>query len=147
MVFYNKTTYGINVHKPKRRQCQSLGGKLHYKQPSIANIEGGFFLITSRKQDVLSLYKDTLIVDGSCHKTINDETYHPSGIVILMFCKLQNTKQQKGYKWGLHQANCCKATKENIMDSQSSHHGSTGSYYSVGNRGNYGMNDGSSVAA
>ena len=33
------------------------------------------------------------------------------------------------------------------MDSQSSHHVLTGSYYSFGNRGNYGMKDGSSVAA
>ena len=33
------------------------------------------------------------------------------------------------------------------MDSQSSHHGSTGSYYAFGNIGNYGMIDGSSVAA
>ena len=149
LVSYNKITYGKNIKKPKRRQCMSLGKQLHYKQPAIANMDGGYFFITTQKKDILQLNKDVLIVDGSSQTTGkgNGGKYCPSGIVILMFCKLQNIKQAKGYKWGSHQAKFLKVTKNNIMDCHSSHFGSTGSYYSFGNRGNYGMIDGSSVAS
>ena len=43
LIFYNKVSYGNNIRKPKRRQCKSLGKQLHYKEPAIANIDGGFF--------------------------------------------------------------------------------------------------------
>ena len=53
LVFYNKITYGKNVKNTKRQQCTSLGKKLHYKQPAIANMGGGYFIITGQKKDIL----------------------------------------------------------------------------------------------
>ena len=63
-----------------------------------------------------------------------------------MFWKLQNLKNCAGYTWGSHQANFCKATKENIIDANASHHGSKCSYYLFGKSGNYELIDYSSVA-
>ena len=150
MVKYNKITYGRNVIV-KKKKITSLGKLLHYKEPTIGNMKGGFLFVTAIKKDILTLYKDVLIIDGSSQEIAGDvcdknKTYHPSGIVVLMFCKLRSNKNKAGYTWGSHQANFCKATKDNLIATNSSHFGSKGQYYSFGNRGNYGMIDDSSVA-
>ena len=64
LVSYNKITYGRNVII-KMKKITSLGEMLHYKEPSIGNIKGGFVFVTTKKKDILTLNKDTLIVDGS----------------------------------------------------------------------------------
>ena len=48
LVSYNESTYGINV-VPKRKKITSLGKTLHYKEPTIGNIKGGFLFIAGEK--------------------------------------------------------------------------------------------------
>ena len=84
-----------------------MGKFQHYKEPSIGNIKGGFVFITARKQDILMLNKDVLIVDCSNQEFGDDfldagKSYKPSGIVVLMFCKLKSKRNNSGYTWGSH---------------------------------------------
>ena len=149
LVSYQKITYGGNIIT-RRKKFISDGKMLHYKEPTIGNIKGNFLFITAKKEDILCLSKETLIVDGSTQNIgdnlfENGTSYCPSGIVVLMFCKLQNIRNKTGYTWGSHQANFCHATKDNLIDANSSHFGSKGKYYSFGNRGNYDMVDDSTV--
>ena len=58
---------------------------------------------------------------------------------------MKRDRNKAGYTRGSHQANFCKATKDNLIDTNSSHFGSKGKYYSFGNRGNYDMIDDSTV--
>ena len=146
IVQYKTVQYGTNLLK-KRKQCITNDKKIHWKEISIGNTGGYFFLITT-KEDVMKLYDNILIVDGSCKVCDDsiDNTDHPSGMVILLYCKMQNNVSGRGYRWGPHQAKFCKLTKENVISKDANHHGSEGEYYSFGNKANYGMIDQSSLA-
>ena len=72
-------------------------------------------------------------------------TYRPSGIIVLFMCKLQTDKYTTEYTWGQKEANILKTCKNNIITGHSHHFGSSGNYYSYGNRANYGMINNSSV--
>ena len=96
LVSYDKITYGVNINM-KRKKITSLSKTLHCKEPNIGNIKVGYIFITANKKDILSIDVNTLIVDGSSQGGIDgnnesETTYHPSGIVVLMICRLENKK-------------------------------------------------------
>ena len=49
------------------------------------------------------------------------------------------------YSWGKQQVTMLKQCKENVIHGHSSYFGSTGCYYSFGNRSSYGMIDKSTI--
>ena len=52
---------------------------------------------------------------------------------------------QIGYTWGNEHFKAIKQSKPNIIGASMGHSGSEGHYYSYGNKGNFGIVDGSSV--
>ena len=144
---YSSVTYGANIIL-KRKCCESNGKSLHWKRPQLKNIKGGYILIVGDKLELMETNDDLIVVDGSSqendHKSINDR-YKPSGKVILSLCKLHQQHNNTYFSWGKSEAKLLKKSKHNVMKGHSSHFGSTGDYYSFGNRANYGMINNSSV--
>ena len=58
---------------------------------------------------------------------------------------MQEHTNKSNSVWGIDEANFLKKCKQNIIKGNSSHFGSTGKYYSFGNRANYALIDNSSV--
>ena len=69
----------------------------------------------------------------------DDTKYKPSGIVIFSLAKVEREDIRSEYSWGNKDALNVKKWKSNIITGYSSHFGSTGNYYSFGNRANYGL--------
>ena len=72
--------------------------------------------------------------------------YDPSGIVVLSICYIKNYHVCEGRAWGLQGYENLKVCKNNIMKGNATHHGSSGKYYSFGNKANYAIVQKSSVA-
>ena len=70
-------------------------------------------------------------LDGRIH-------YKPYGKLLLCLCKLTRDQNVSEYGWGKKDINLLKKCKNNIIQSHLSHYGSTGEYYSFGNRANFG---------
>ena len=68
-----------------------------------------------------------------------------SGKLLLMYCIDEHQKHCTGWEWNETICDAIKASKNNIITKENNHNGSVGHYYSYGNRGNFGMVDGSSV--
>jgi len=110
-------------------------------------MKGGFFMITTPKADLL---QDTTvrIVDTARRTANNDKgegNYNPSGIVLLLLCRLDAQRGRTGWKWGHEHLKTIESSKTNIINASMGHFGSEGRYFSYGNKGNFGMVDGSSV--
>ena len=89
-----------------------------------------------------------VIIDASLRTKKNDmgdHMYRPSGIVVLLLCKLERGGKKTGWSWGEEHYNVIKKSKPNIIGASMGHFGSEGNYYSYGNKGNFGIVDGSSV--
>ena len=69
----------------------------------------------------------------------NDKQYQPSGIVLLMLAKWGRELTKLSYLRRVDDISNLKRCKTNIIIARTSHYGSTGLYYSYGNRDNYGM--------
>ena len=104
-------------------------------------------MLTPKKE----LLKDTTIhiVDTVFRTKNNDkgeDKYKPSGIVLLLMCRLDVQCGRTGWAWGHDHFKTIKSSKSNIINASMGHFGSEGSYFSYGNKGNFGMVDGSSVS-
>ena len=71
--------------------------------------------------------------------------YSPSGIVVIYLCKLQTHKRYTGWTWWQIHFHAINQNLPNIVDTKLSYFGSTGFYYSYGNKGNYGIKEHLSV--
>ena len=134
---------GSNVMLRKKRGLSS-GINVNWKTPQLANTKGGYMLIATNKNELLKSNPDLIVIDGSNQEllidNVNDYTdYQPSGILVLCIAKLERESVKSQYLWGHKDAENIKKWKTNIITGHSSHFGSTGNYYSFGNRANYGL--------
>ena len=134
----------------RRKKCTSSGRCMQWKSLLLQNVTNGFMVVVGYKHEFLDSNPDLIVVDGSNQQllddNINDVTaYKPSGIVVLCLMKLEREQIHSQYLWGLNDAVNIKKCKTNIITGHSTHFGSTGKYYSFGNRANYGMIDKSSI--
>ena len=107
--------------------------------------------IVGNKDELLKSNPKLIITDASNQElledNINDVTkYKPSGMVLFLLIKWDRDKVKSGYSWSQNEAVNIKKYKNNIITAHSSHFGSTGAYYSFGNRGHYGLINNCSVA-
>ena len=110
-------------------------------------MKSGIFLITTLKEELIN-DPSIIIVDTCLRSKCNDKSdnkYKPSGIVVLLVCKLDRSHERTGRAWGKEHYIAIKQSKPNIIGSNMGHFGSEGHYYSHGNKGNFGIVDGSSV--
>ena len=66
-------------------------------------------------------------------------------MLLLFFVKLDRECNNTGYAWGKKDSIFLKRCKQNIISCHSTHYGSTGKYYSFGNRANFGLINNSSI--
>ena len=90
------------------------------------------------------------MTDGCRLQSTNDnddinKDYKSSGIVIPMLTKWDRESTKTSYSWDSDDLVNIKRCKPNIITARTSHYGSTGLYYSYGNRGNYQMMNNSSI--
>ena len=122
-----------------------------WKEVNLAETKGGYVMITTSTNDLSELIerKSIILVDRlkGCE---HDGEYgcsdtNMSGCVLLTFMHINKTVDKLGMKWGREQYDAVKSCKTNIMTLANNHHGSCGEYFSWGNKGNYGMENNSSV--
>ena len=146
---YNTIKLGKDITM-RRKKCTSSGKSMQWKSPLLQNVANGFMAAVGLKKELLLSNPDLIVVDGSNQEllddNINDVTaYKPSGIVVLCLIKLERELIRSQYLWGPNDALNINKCKTNIITGHSTHFGSTGKYYSFGNRANYGMIDKSSI--
>lgn len=146
---YKSITLGKDI-KLKRNKSISSGKQKQWRGPLLANTRNGIMLIVGNKNEFVASNPDLIIVDGSNQQLLeddinNDTAYKPSGIVVLCMIKLERETIKTQYLWGPDDARNIKTCKTNIITAHSTHFGSTGQYYSFGNRANYGMIGKSSI--
>ncbi len=88
-----------------------------------------------------------IITDGSGSEKECDggKEYKGSGYVILFLGRLQRQTGISKYLWGKGKTSVVRDCKSNIIKGNLSHHGSSGNYFSFGNRANYGLMNKSSI--
>ena len=109
--------------------------------------EAKLFLITTSKNELID-DKSSHVVATSSWRYNNDNydgSYKPSGIVVLLLCKLDANRGRKGGPYVIQYVDTIHQSKTNIIKGSSSHFGSEVKYYSYGNKGNYRMINGSLV--
>ena len=148
-VEYKKYKIGSDLSF-KRKKGKSSCVHMQWRTPMLANINGNCMLIVGRKSEILSSNPDVIVIDSSNQEllfdNVNDSSkYKPSGVVVLCMVKLEREKIASQYLWGLQDTVNIKKWKNNIITGHSTHFGSTGNYYSFGNRANYGLIDKSSL--
>ena len=148
-VEYKKYKLGSDLSF-KRKKGKSSCVHMQWRTPMLANINGNCMLIVGRKSEILSSNPDVIVIDSSNQEllfdNVNDSSkYKPSGVVVLCMVKLEREKIASQYLWGLKDAVNIKKWKNNIITGHSTHYGSSGNYYSFGNRANYGLIDKSSL--
>ena len=75
-----------------------------------------------------------MVMDGSSQQT-EEETvskYHGSGFLVIFLRTLQRDSGVSKYVWAKDKINMVKECKTNIIKGNSSHHGSSGNYFSFG---------------
>ena len=88
------------------------------------------------------MHDPNLMVMDVSSQQIEEETvsnYQISGYLVLFLGRLQRENGVSEYVWRKDEINEVKECKSNIIKGNSSHHGSSGEYYSFGNRANYGV--------
>ena len=142
-VEYNQYKLGSDLCF-KRMKGISSCVDMQWRSPMLANIKGNYMLIVGSKREIISYNPDIIIIDSSNQEllfdNVNDNSdYQPSGIVVLCMVKLERQKIHSQYLWGNDDAINIKKCKTNIITGHSTHYGSSGNYYSFGNRANYGL--------
>ena len=146
---YNNIQLGKDIIL-RRKKCISSGKHIQWKGTSLENASNGFMAVVGYKHEFIDSNPDLIVVDGSNQELLEDNmndvtAYKPSGIVVLCLMKLEREQIHSQYLWGPNDAINVKKCKTNIITGHSTHFGSTGKYYSFGNRANYGMIDKSSI--
>ena len=148
-VTYNNIVLGNKVILRKKTGINK-GRKYQWKTPMLGNITDSVVAIVSCKKELLEFNSRIIITDGCRLKSTNDnedssKEYQSSGIVLLMLSKWDRESTKSSYSWDAKDVAKLKQCKSNIITARTSHFGSTGLYFSYGNRGNYGMVNNSSV--
>ena len=143
---YSNVVFGNKLHL-KSRSGKCKGTTMRWKSPILQNISGGYCMIVGDKKEILLHYPNLIIMDGGGTQDENDTENHRngSGYLILFFGRLQRQTGISKYVWGGDKLNIVKECKTNVIKGNSSHHGSSGNYFSFGNRANYGKINNSSI--
>ena len=94
------------------------------------------------------LHNPYLIITNRCgseKEYDSDSQYRGSGYVIMFLGRLQRQTCVSKYLWGKEKNTVVRDCRSNIIKGNSSHHGSSGNYFSFGNRANYGLMNKSSI--
>ena len=145
-IMYENVEYGSEVKSMKKRSI-SKGKSIWWEEINLTEMKSGILLITTMKKECIN-DQSIIIVDTCLRSKCNDKSdnkYKPSGIVVLLVCKLDRSHERTGRAWGKEHYIAIKQSKPNIIGSNMGHFGSEGHYYSHGNKGNFGIVDGSSV--
>ena len=146
-VTYNDITVGNEVKLRKKRGI-SNGKHYQWKCPMLGNVSDSFVAIVCSKWEVLSSNSRIIITDSArVQKRSNNESSsnQSSGVLLLMIAKWDRNSVKSSYSWDTKDVTMLKRCKNNIITARTSHFGSTGLYFSFGNRGNFGMINNSSV--
>ena len=73
-------------------------------------------------------------------------TYKPSVMVVLCISQVCSDGRSTGRCWGSNDYTMVNSCKENIIKGHSTHHGSSGKYYSFVNKSNFTITDNSSIS-
>ena len=140
--WYSQFKIGNNViHKKKKNAKMPNNGAL--KDVKVSEMCGKYFGITCNKEEFQRNHNVFIIDSQSCEES--DIKEKKSGILLLMYCVDDYQKHNTGWKWDDNLFKAMKSSKNNIITKKNNHNGSTGNYYSYGNKGNFALVDGSSV--
>ena len=146
-VLYSNVEYGKNVKYIKRRSI-SNGKPIHWNEINLSEMKGSFFMITTKKEECSKHFTNNVVFDTSNRQEESDKgdnKYHPSGFVVLCICNLEQQGDPNRPVYGTDFYKAIHGCKNNIITSHSNHFGSSGCYYSFGNKGNYMTIDNSTV--
>ena len=104
---------------------------------------GKYFGITCSIEEFKDDENVFTIYSQSCYDSHLEEKR--SGIILLMYCVDDYQKNNTGWKWDVNVFNAMKLSKNNIITKMNNHNGSTGNYYSYGNKGAFSLVDGNFV--
>ena len=140
--WYRKFTCGANVITAKIKKAD-MPNNACLKDIKIGEMKGKYLLITCNKSEY-EMDKSIYIINST---RCNNDNYDKkmSGKLLLMYCIDQYQKHCTGWEWNQSICNAMKASKNNIITKENNCNSSAGHYYSYGNRGNFGMVNGSSV--
>ena len=143
---YSTVKFGEKLHLQKHIY-RSKGKTIHCKRLLLKNIRGGFCMIVGEKTELMLHNPNLMIADGSGSEKEcdSDRQYKGSGYVMMFLGRLQRQTDISKYLWGKEKTGVVRYCKSNIIKGNSSHHGSSGNYFSFGNRANYGLLNRSSV--
>lgn len=140
--WYKKFTYGANViSRKKKNGGMPRNGAL--KDIKISEMPGRCFDITCNKS-VFTNDTNVYIIDSQC-SNVDSKNEVTTGIILLLYCVDDHQCHVTGWEWNQMVFKAIKTSKNNVITKKNNHNGSSGFYYSYGNRGNFGMIDGSSV--
>ena len=137
-VVYNTITYIGN-----RLQIKSKALKLNdelrpVKLVDIQRTKKNFFAVTTNVRDILAAYPDAIIIPSSSRykgKTHDVSHHDNNGVVLLYYAIISKTPSTYEMKFDHEFAQKIKKVKENTIKKGADHNGSTGLYYSFGNKG------------
>ena len=146
---FSHVTLGANVVAPLKKTT-SHGNTIIWKELNLSVMTGGFVYITTTTRDIQSMVdaNSVILIDStngcSCNQNQKDNS-NLSGIVLLAAIHLNKYRKRNGNFWGKQHFDIAYSCKNNILTESTSHHQSSGYYYSWGNRANYRTVDLSSV--
>ena len=140
--WYSKFKCGPNIITGKvKRSGMPNNGCL--KDVKLGEMKGKYFIITCDKKEFNCDTSIFIISSQWCD--CNKYNREMSGKLLLMYCVDDHQKNCTGWEWNASIWNAMKGSKNNIITKKNNHNGSSGHYYSYGNRCNFGVVDGSSV--
>ena len=107
-----------------------------------------FFSITTTVKDVLSGNPDTILLPSTARYKDNQHevaTFDNNGTVLLYYAILPKKSKKHNMQFDYDFAKNIKKVKNSTIKKGADHNGSTGLYYSFGNKGSYEMVNNSSV--
>ena len=139
--WYSTYECGRNIKLCKKKGA-GMPDNGSLKEIKISEMKKKFFIITCNKAEVIE--EEVFIVDECAY---NDENVNEkrSGVILLCICMHDHQKHTTGWEWGIGIYKTITASKNNVIKKKNNHHQSLGGFYSYGNRGNFGMVNGSSV--
>ena len=136
---YQSIKYGRNV------RTRSQNGQ---KKIMLSKMLKNYLLITADKDEVINNFKDIVCIsecDLNIHLPHERQNHHSGVVVLALACYNKNLKFQ-GIDLIQSDTRCIKSCKNNIITKSNNHFQCVGMYYSFGNRAQYKIADGSSVA-
>ena len=141
-VYYNNVVVGNGVNS-NLKKINTSKGNIWTKIVSLQNMKNNLLAITTTFEEIHDDIgrSKVLVLDATNRTATNDyedDKYQPSGIILLALIKM-DTEYAGILEWNKDHHIIMHKHKKPLFDSDSKHHGSTGKYYSYGNKGNFGM--------